>query len=83
MSKCLRCGAGNEWIEPVAKEAKKPRRKRPKVRYVATGCTVTGEMGRYICSTDSHREPQVTMSRRAKRIAAALNHYEAVRRGEM
>ena len=25
MSKCLRCGAGNEWIEPVQKEATKPK----------------------------------------------------------
>lgn len=82
MSKCLRCGAGNEWIEPVAKEAKKPRRKRPKVRYVVIDYPALlvvpkgkQEPGDAIC------DPFFECN--AKRIAAALNLYEAVRRGEM
>lgn len=123
MSKCLRCGAGNEWIEPVAKEAMttKPKRKRPKVRsglsigsYTERGRPIT--TGAPIMSTARAKRPKVryvadrniccpnsvgnliavyhqghdgvftifgNSRAAARRIAAALNVYEARRRGEL
>lgn len=81
MSKCLRCGAGNEWIEPVRSERQKPAKLRPKVRYVVYHWNES-EWGVHL-SGENEFIAKCSRGKDAKRIAAALNWHEARKRGEL